>query len=67
MTTRQLEFYNQFGKVGTLNFDGDKLTFSGDADQSAEVFFESVIQFFGHKLREAYLEGYEDAKREKVN
>jgi len=43
-------FSNAEGKtVGTLDFSGEKMKFVGDADESAKIFFDAVINMMERK------------------
>lgn len=35
---------------GTLDFNGDEMTFTGKADESAKVFFDCIAQYFAGRL-----------------
>jgi hypothetical protein len=39
-------FYNDGEIVGTLDFGQEPITFTGDADKSAMIFFNAVIQLY---------------------
>lgn len=51
-------FHNETGEVGHLDISGDQLTFSGNADESARLFFDYVLK----PLVDAYIQ----ARREKA-
>lgn len=67
MPPERIDFYSHMGKVGSLDWSDGKLTFSGEADDSARAFFDTLSAIFFAKLQEAYEEGYMDAKKEKIN
>jgi len=50
--------------VGTLDFNGPELKFTGDAEESAKVFIDWIATAFKGRLEEEYKRGYEDAKKE---
>jgi len=37
-------------KVGELNFEGPVMTFEGEADESAKIFFECLSKYFVARL-----------------
>lgn len=39
-----VQFHNATGEVGVLDFNGDTMKFTGNADESAQVFLDSVGQ-----------------------
>jgi hypothetical protein len=48
-----MTFHNQDGKhVGTLDFNGPEMTFTGDMDESAKVFFEFIANAFRARLEQ---------------
>ena len=48
-----MTFHNQDGKhVGTLDFNGPEMVFTGDADESAKVFFEFIANAFRLRLEQ---------------
>ena len=65
-----ISFHNQDGKqVGTLDFNGPEMVFTGDADESAKVFFDFIANAFKARLdqeradeREAVAKWLEDEK-----
>lgn len=50
--------------VGTLDFNGPKMKFEGEAEEGARVFFDYVAKFFEQRLKMEYDRGYEDAKQQ---
>lgn len=43
-------FYKEGKQVGVLDLNPDKMSFTGDADASAEAFFDCVIRYYiAHK------------------
>jgi len=50
---QNMTFHNQDGKqVGTLDFNGPEMTFTGDADESAKVFFDFIAESFKARLEQ---------------
>ena len=48
-----MTFHNQDGKqVGTLDFNGPEMVFTGDADESAKVFFDFIAGWFKERLEQ---------------
>lgn len=48
-----MTFHNQDGKhVGTLDFNGPEMVFSGDMDESAKVFFDFIAGSFKARLEQ---------------
>jgi len=46
-----MTFHNQDGKqVGVLDFNGPEMTFTGDADERAKVFFDFIARSFKARL-----------------
>ena len=44
---RTMTFHNAKTElVGTLKFDGEKMTFTGNVDESAQLFFDAFIHVF---------------------
>ena len=59
-------FTNRDGvQVGTLDFNGQAMTFEGSADESALTFFNFVAHYFDQRLKDEYTRGYNDAKEGK--
>ena len=48
--------------VGTLDFNGPELKFTGDAEESAKVFIDWIAHAFKGRLEEEYKRGFNDAK-----
>lgn len=48
-----ITFSNDKGVTGTLDFNGDKMVFTGEAEESAKVFFDWIAQAFAGRLAEA--------------
>ena len=51
--------------IGTLDFNGPELRFTGDAEESAKVFIDWIARAFKGRLEEEYSRGYSDAKFER--
>lgn len=68
---KRVEFFHGSDLIGTLDWSGPELRFEGDCEKSAKAFMATVIHVFEEEVKEiankAYLEGYADAMREKVN
>ena len=68
-----MTFHNGDKQVGALDFNGPEMTFTGDAEESAKVFFDWIAQSFKGRLEqernatldeialfiENYVEGYD--------
>jgi hypothetical protein len=67
MELRRIEFYGLLGKVGHLDWQDGTLVFEGELDQSAEAFLDSLNKVLSEKLHQAYLNGWNDALKEKIN
>lgn len=67
MELRRIEFYGLFGKVGHLDWEHGTLVFEGDLDQSAEAFLDHLNKILSDRLHQAYLNGWNDALKEKIN
>ena len=48
-----MTFHNQDGKqIGVLDFNGPEMTFTGDADESAKLFFDLIARSFKERLEQ---------------
>jgi hypothetical protein len=48
-----ISFHNHAGeKIGTLDFNTDRLVFTGNAEESAKVFIDFIAQSFAKRLEE---------------
>lgn len=48
-----MTFHNQDGKqIGALDFNGPEMTFTGDADESAKLFFDLIARSFKARLEQ---------------
>ena len=52
---------NDDGVTHTLDFNGDTLKFTGNADEAAQLFVDWVGRCFEQRLRDEYLKGLNDA------
>lgn len=47
----QITFHKDGERIGTLDFNGPQMVFTGDADESAKVFIEFVAERWEHRLK----------------
>lgn len=47
-----MTFHNSDKQVGALDFNGPEMTFTGDADESAKVFFDWIAKWFKGRLEQ---------------
>jgi len=47
-----IRFHNNSKEVGKLDFNGPKLVFTGDAEESAKVFIDWIARSFAGRLEE---------------
>jgi len=47
-----ISFHNNGQEIGKLDFNGSALVFTGDAEESAKVFFDWIAQSFAGRLEE---------------
>jgi hypothetical protein len=45
-------FHNGDRNIGRLDFNGDAMTFEGDAEESAQLFFNALAKYFADRLKE---------------
>jgi hypothetical protein len=58
-----MKFHNPEGElIGKLDFNGWVMTFDGNAEESAIVFFHHVSQMFSKRLDEEYQRGLTERK-----
>ena len=58
-----MKFHNPEGElIGKLDFNGGVMTFDGNAEESAIVFFHHVSQMFSKRLDEEYQRGLTERK-----
>lgn len=50
-----IAFHKNEKQIGVLDFNGPRMIFSGDADESAKVFFDFVSQQFENRLKKERL------------
>lgn len=55
--------HNADGKIGTLDFNGPEMVFTGDADKSAQVFFDHVGKYFDQRLKAERKAGRKEAEQ----
>jgi hypothetical protein len=60
-----LFFNKEHKELGKLDFNGDKLKFEGDVEESAKVFFDFLLSSFNQRIEEikeeAWRNGYDEA------
>ena len=47
-----MTFHNGGKQIGVLDFNGPEMTFTGDADESAKVFFDFIAKSFKARLEQ---------------
>ena len=58
-----MKFHNPDGEfIGKLDFNGWVMTFDGNAEESAIVFFHHISQMFSKRLDEEYQRGLTERK-----
>jgi hypothetical protein len=58
-TPHNITFHNEENKeVGRLEFGGKGMFFTGNADESAKIFFEYLETMFGNYIKELIKEDY---------
>ena len=50
--SHNMTFHNGGKQVGVLDFNGPEMVFTGDADESAKVFFDFIARSFKARLEE---------------
>lgn len=57
-------------EIGKLDFNGDKLKFEGDVEESAKIFFDFLLNAFNQRIEEikdeAFRNGYDEAYDDRV-
>lgn len=57
-------------EMGCLDFNGDKLKFEGDVEESAKIFFDFLLSSFNERIeeikKEAYDRGYDDGEWDNI-
>lgn len=62
-----MTFHSDGKQVGALDFNGPEMTFTGDADESAKIFFDLIARSFKERLeQERADERWEQSKRRGV-
>ena len=56
-----LKFQKDGREVGILDFNGPIMEFTGQADESAKIFVETLQNMFAGRLKEEYERGRKDA------
>lgn len=56
-----LTFQKDGVSVGTLDFNGPIMEFTGQADESAKIFIDALQSMFAGRLKEEYERGRADA------
>jgi hypothetical protein len=59
-----LKFHKDGQDVGVMYFNGSVMEFTGDADESAKMFVESIQKIFAGRLKEEYEKGRADALKD---
>lgn len=57
-----MTFHRERETVGTIDWNGPTMTFSGDYDESCKILFEWLAQAFEGRLKEEYNKGFEDGQ-----
>ena len=47
-----MTFHRDGKQIGTLDFNGPEMVFTGDADESAKVFFDFIARWFKARLEQ---------------
>lgn len=47
-----MTFHRDVKQIGVLNFNGPEMTFTGDADESAKLFFDFIAKSFKERLEQ---------------
>lgn len=47
-----ITFHHEGKQIGALDFNGPEMTFSGDADESAKLFFDFIARSFKARLEQ---------------
>ena len=61
LKSHSISFCNADGVIGSLDFNGPALVFTGNAEESAKVFMEFVVQQFASRLAEEREHGKNEA------
>ena len=57
-----MTFHNEQKTIGTIDWNGPQMTFSGDLAKSVEIMFEWLAQAFEGRLKQEYNRGYQDGQ-----
>jgi hypothetical protein len=60
----QIHFHKDHKVIGTLDFNGDKMVFIGEAEPSAKIFLDFLASSFKDRLCKEFNDGYEYCVRE---
>ena len=60
-------FHNGDRNIGRLDFNGDVMVFEGDAEESAQVFFDYLAERFANRLKEERANEREKQREELLN
>jgi hypothetical protein len=47
-------------EIGKMDFSGDRMVFTGDADEAAKLFLTMVDHYFQQRLKDEYNLGFKD-------
>ena len=51
-TNYNITFHSNYKQVGVLDFNGPEMTFTGDMDESAKLFFDWIAASFKERLEQ---------------
>ena len=57
--SHNMTFHKDGVQIGELDFSGPRMTFTGDADESARIFFDWVAVYFAERLDDERKKGRE--------
>lgn len=52
-----IKFFKDTGEIGCLDFNGPAMVFTGEAEESAKVFFDWIAKSFSQRLEEERRKG----------
>ena len=58
-----MTFHNGVKQIGVLDFNGPEMTFTGDADESAKMFFDFIARSFKARLEQERVDERETCER----
>ena len=61
-----IAFHRNGVEMGVLDLNGPQMTFSGDAEESAKVFFDLIARSFSARLKEEREAGREAGRKEAI-